>query len=517
MTEPRKLRVFLCHASQDKPIVRELYQRLLAEGWIDPWLDEEKLLPGMDWGMEIEKAVEAADVVIVCLSNSSITKEGYVQREMRFVLEIALTKPENSIFIIPLHLEKCVPPYRLKVYQYIDYYPKKDRDRKFERILGSLRIRAQEIKISPKTYSNSTQELFEHEYGRWRLRNTVIPIDSLEHFYTNKDKFVVKTEDEWLCILVSALKEQRNLYEWIRMAKRKNIDAVVRLLIAASNQETQILMSIFRRLKSKRLINPLLSIVPKLAVGQLPIMVDFFVDIGEPLIPVMFNMLGSSEFQSRAVASSVLGKKGIASAIEPLIAICSTEKDKYVLQCIIRSLGELNAKEAVSLIAKYLRDEDRSVRNSAIVALGAIGDASAVEVMKPYVDDPQSGLLVVEAFGKIESQEATNILLTILEKFITEWNDNDYYTKEGQIRIESLRLVVRGLGKSSASNAVSSLDEILGILDYEGDIVRDILATLEKIGTERAKEIVRNWEWSREMELEELRARGIMGPDMADR
>jgi len=43
MPESRKLRVFLCHASQDKPIVRELYQRLFAEGWIDPWLDEEKL------------------------------------------------------------------------------------------------------------------------------------------------------------------------------------------------------------------------------------------------------------------------------------------------------------------------------------------------------------------------------------------------------------------------------------------------------------------------------------------
>jgi len=43
MIEPRKLRVFLCHSSQDKPIVRELYQRLLAKGWIDSWLDEEKL------------------------------------------------------------------------------------------------------------------------------------------------------------------------------------------------------------------------------------------------------------------------------------------------------------------------------------------------------------------------------------------------------------------------------------------------------------------------------------------
>jgi hypothetical protein len=55
----RPLRVFLCHSSNDKPAVRELYDRLLAEGWIDPWLDEEKLLPDMDWDMEIEKTVEA--------------------------------------------------------------------------------------------------------------------------------------------------------------------------------------------------------------------------------------------------------------------------------------------------------------------------------------------------------------------------------------------------------------------------------------------------------------------------
>ena len=67
-----KPRVFLCHSLQDttgvalrKPIVRELYQRLIAapqggdKDWIDPWLDEEKLLPGQNWDMEIEKAVEA--------------------------------------------------------------------------------------------------------------------------------------------------------------------------------------------------------------------------------------------------------------------------------------------------------------------------------------------------------------------------------------------------------------------------------------------------------------------------
>jgi len=53
-----RLRLFLCHAKEDKPIVRELYRQLTAEGWLDVWLDEMNLLPGQEWDMEIEKAVE---------------------------------------------------------------------------------------------------------------------------------------------------------------------------------------------------------------------------------------------------------------------------------------------------------------------------------------------------------------------------------------------------------------------------------------------------------------------------
>jgi hypothetical protein len=137
-TTNRKLRVFLCHASQDKPVVRELYQRLLAEGWIDPWLDEEKLLPGQDWDMEIEKAVETSDAVIVCISNNSISKEGYIQKEMKFVLDIALEKPEGTIFIIPLRLDEIQPPRRLRSWQYVDYFPSDQKDWAFSRLVASL-------------------------------------------------------------------------------------------------------------------------------------------------------------------------------------------------------------------------------------------------------------------------------------------------------------------------------------------------------------------------------------------
>lgn len=52
-SKPRRhLRAFLCHAREDKPAVRALYQRLSRDG-IEPWLDEEDLLPGMDWEQEI--------------------------------------------------------------------------------------------------------------------------------------------------------------------------------------------------------------------------------------------------------------------------------------------------------------------------------------------------------------------------------------------------------------------------------------------------------------------------------
>ena len=73
-----RLRIFVCHSSGDKEAVNRLCSQLRKDGF-DPWLDEEKLLPGQDWDFEIRKTVKASHVVIVCLSQQSITKAGYVR------------------------------------------------------------------------------------------------------------------------------------------------------------------------------------------------------------------------------------------------------------------------------------------------------------------------------------------------------------------------------------------------------------------------------------------------------
>jgi len=147
----RPLRVFLCHSSNDKPAVRELYQKLRAEAWIQPWLDEEELYPGQDWNMEIEKAVEAADAIIVCLTKGSINKEGYVQRELRIVLDFADYKPEGTLYIMPVRLEECEPPRRLRAWQYADYF-EGQRERGFERLLVSLKRRSDSLGLEIESF-----------------------------------------------------------------------------------------------------------------------------------------------------------------------------------------------------------------------------------------------------------------------------------------------------------------------------------------------------------------------------
>jgi hypothetical protein len=114
-------RVFLCHSSTDKPSVRQLYRRLLSDGF-RPWLDEEDLQAGEDWEWAIEREIRGTDVVIVCLSIESTSRTGFVQREIRLVLDSADRRPEGSIFLIPARLERCVIPDRIARWHAVDLF-----------------------------------------------------------------------------------------------------------------------------------------------------------------------------------------------------------------------------------------------------------------------------------------------------------------------------------------------------------------------------------------------------------
>lgn len=116
-----KLKVFLCHSSKDKPSARELYNQLTTNNF-DAWFDEQNLLPGQRWEDEITRAMQNTDVVIVCLSKDSVSKAGYVNKEIKYAFDKYDEKPDGSIFIIPARLEICDVPERFKKLQWVDLF-----------------------------------------------------------------------------------------------------------------------------------------------------------------------------------------------------------------------------------------------------------------------------------------------------------------------------------------------------------------------------------------------------------
>jgi len=139
-SDRQPLRVFLCHSSGDKPAVRMLYQQLRAAG-IQPWFDEEDLLPGQVWRTEIPRVVRATDVVLVCLSHSSVDRAGYAQKEIKLALDVADEQPEGSIFLIPVKLEECPMPDRLSHLHWVNLFA----ERGYEQLLRALRYQAERL------------------------------------------------------------------------------------------------------------------------------------------------------------------------------------------------------------------------------------------------------------------------------------------------------------------------------------------------------------------------------------
>jgi len=111
--------IFLCHAKEDIQQVRKIYDKLKNAG-LNPWLDEENIMPGQDWNLEIQTTIQKTDFALIFLSQCSVAKTGYVHKEIKWALEKQDEQPEGGIFLIPVKLDECELPYSLSKFQAVD-------------------------------------------------------------------------------------------------------------------------------------------------------------------------------------------------------------------------------------------------------------------------------------------------------------------------------------------------------------------------------------------------------------
>jgi hypothetical protein len=103
---PNETKIFINYAREDASFAQRIYFDLKQLGY-DVWLDTSDLKAGENWKQAIQRAIKQSNFIISLLSSNSITKKGYVQKELKICFEILDEFPSGSIYIIPVRLNDC--------------------------------------------------------------------------------------------------------------------------------------------------------------------------------------------------------------------------------------------------------------------------------------------------------------------------------------------------------------------------------------------------------------------------
>ncbi len=118
--------IFISYAKEDADIAETLYAEIKKKHY-SPWLDTKELVGGQEWRHEITRAIKVSRCFLAILSSSSISKRGFVQKELKTALDVSDEMPKSSVFIIPVRLDNCEPrDERIESLQWIDLFPSFD-------------------------------------------------------------------------------------------------------------------------------------------------------------------------------------------------------------------------------------------------------------------------------------------------------------------------------------------------------------------------------------------------------
>ena len=116
-----KPRVFISYIEEDIKFAKIINNKLEDSGY-DPWFDKNQIIPGRDFRISIEKGIRDCHFFLILISESTLNKRGFVQREVRIALDLYQEMIDNDIYIIPVRLEQCEVLESIKTLQWVDLF-----------------------------------------------------------------------------------------------------------------------------------------------------------------------------------------------------------------------------------------------------------------------------------------------------------------------------------------------------------------------------------------------------------
>lgn len=125
--------IFISYAREDEKRASEVYDAFIDRGH-KPWMDKKELVAGQDWKLKIRKAIEKSQYFVALMSEQSVIKRGFVQKELRFALDVLGEIPPGQIYFIPVRLEECEVPDAIRNLHWIDLRRREDLEHLFRAV-----------------------------------------------------------------------------------------------------------------------------------------------------------------------------------------------------------------------------------------------------------------------------------------------------------------------------------------------------------------------------------------------
>ena len=111
----KQRKTFLSYSRINKDFAIRLARELKSEGF-DIWLDQLDIPAGSRWDREVERALKESEIFMIILTASSVESENVLD-EIGYAID-------NHKRFLPVLLEKCEVPLRLRRFQYVDFTDK---------------------------------------------------------------------------------------------------------------------------------------------------------------------------------------------------------------------------------------------------------------------------------------------------------------------------------------------------------------------------------------------------------
>jgi formylglycine-generating enzyme required for sulfatase activity len=140
----KQRKTFLSYSRANKDFAVKLARELKSEGFA-VWLDQLDIPPGARWDAEVEKALTESEVFMVIMTQAS-TQSDNVLDEIGYAID-------NGKRFLPVLLEKCNVPLRLRRFQYVDFT-----DKSFDEGVESAKELLRTLMAQPTIPKNASTE-----------------------------------------------------------------------------------------------------------------------------------------------------------------------------------------------------------------------------------------------------------------------------------------------------------------------------------------------------------------------